>query len=824
MIPVNNSQTNYGTQGPAPKQVSGNTLKPKDILVIALSHWYWFILSIAIALAAAYLVIRSTRPTYTRVASIMIKNDLSKNQSTTTVNGFSDAALFNTNTDVNNEVFLLSSPTMIKDVIKRLNLQQYCDVHGIFHDETLYGQSLPIEVEMENINDNDQCSFDIEMKKDSTYIMSNFMRNGQPLPSKNLTAKLRQKVKTPLGNITVKPSPYYYVHNMVITVNHETLQNTLNDVTTRLNVETASDNSTIINLNYEDVQPQRAEEILATLIAVYNESWVKDRNQITVSTNEFIKDRLAAIEDELGNVEDKIATYKTEHLIATSAEDASSLYMGQANEASNQLTNLNNQLYMSRYVRGYLTNDNNKNQLIPANQGIDNADLSSQISEYNSTLMRRNTLVSASSEQNPLVQDLDVKLNEMRNALVFSVDNHIAGLNTQMSGTRSIQGKSIARLAAAPGQSKYLLSVERQQAVKENLYMYLLQKREENELNQAFTAYNNRVVSAPSGSNEPTAPVKSKIYIIALVIGLAVPAIILFLRETMNNAVRGRKDLEELSIPFIGEIPLAQGTKKFKDKFKNIRWNPFKKRKFVEDKTLHILVKEKSRNVINEAFRVVRTNLEFMSARGEKGNIIMLTSFNPNSGKTFVATNLITSFAIKNKKVLAIDLDLRKSSLSAMVDKPKQGISDYLTGMIKNVDDVIVKGKTHPNLDIIPVGTIPPNPTELLSEKTLEDVLKELSTKYDYVFLDCPPVEIVADATIVGRHVDMTMFIIRADLMDRALLPEVQKYYEDGRLPKMSMILNGTSDAFSYYGYHRYGSRYGYHYSYGSSYGGYTQK
>ena len=483
---------------------------------------------------------------------------------------------------------------------------------------------------------------------------------------------------------------------------------------------------------------------------------------------------------------------------------------------------------MARYVRGYLTNPNNKFTLIPANQGVNSPNISSQIAEYNTLLLSRNNLLSASSMQNPLIQEKDLQLDELRNALIASVDNHIASLNVALHSAMSLQGQANRKIASSPGQSKYLQNVERQQKVKENLYLYLLQRREENALSQAFTAYNNRVINSPTGSNVPTSPVPVMIWAIGGILGLAVPGLIIFLMEAINNKVRGRKDLNELSIPFLGEIPQHRHHRTFKERmvgpWKNL-WEKImvglKLGEVKEDKTLHILVKDHSRNVINEAFRVIRTNIEFMTAKNTRGKVIMLTSFNPNSGKTFVVTNLITSFAIKKKRVVAIDLDLRKASLSAMVDKPKIGIADYLSGVTDSFDDIVVRDATHEYLDVVPVGTIPPNPTELLFDDRLPQLIDELRSQYSYIILDCPPVEIVADATIVGRCVDTTLFIIRAEVLDRSLLPDIQKYYEENRLPKMSVILNGTKEGFSYYGYNRYGARYGYYG--GSGYGGYTK-
>jgi len=285
------------------------------------------------------------------------------------------------------------------------------------------------------------------------------------------------------------------------------------------------------------------------------------------------------------------------------------------------------------------------------------------------------------------------------------------------------------------------------------------------------------------------------------------PAIVIFIAENMNTKVRGRKDLENMTIPFVGEIPLAY----HQDKQGSI----FRKKKLPETHT--IVVKEKSRNLVNEAFRVVRTNLEFMLGKEGQSRVIMVTSANPGSGKTFITMNLAKSLAIKGKKILVIDLDMRKASLSSYVDSPRIGISNYLSGQVENFSEIIVKGKVYPGLDVIPVGTIPPNPTELLFDLRLEQMLSTLKAEYDCIFIDCPPVEIVADASIINKLSDMTLFIIRSGLLDRSMLYEIEEFYTDQRYKNMAIILNGTSEAYGHYGY-RYGYRYGYNYGYGKGY------
>ncbi len=819
MLPLDN-------QSPATKapQMSGTAQMQKttspmtmvmDVLMNYLSKWYWFVLCIGLGLTGSYLYLKTTPPVYTRSASIMIKNDAKEVQT--------QMSFISSSVDISNELYTLKSRDIAAAAVKNLRLDVTYYGMGRFHEEIVYGSNMPVKVLPLQLNDQESADFIFELRPDSTFTMTEFTRGGVSVPG-GVKGKIGGKVKTPIGEIEVVKVDNTAPMNIRVRVDRQPVPVAINQVTSNLSVGAISDQSTIISITYTDESPQRAEDIISAIIAEYNESWMADSNRKTVATTEFIKERLGVIEKELGNVENDISTYKSANLIPAGSNDVSSMYIEQANTATTQATEINSQLYMARYVRNYLMNTANKYTLIPANQTFSNANLGSQISEYNNLLMTRNNMLNVTSEQNPLVQRKDQQLDGLRSALVASIDNYIATLNVSLRSAQSVKGVANQKIASSPAQSKYLLSVERQQKVKENLYLYLLQKREESELSQAFTAYNTRIISSPTGSNVPTFPVPQLIWLIGAAAGFAVPALLIFLLEAVNNKVRSRKDLVGITIPFIGEIPLYRHHRTFKEKvfgpwkkfYANIKNRLFPEDDFIEDKTLHILVKDHSRNVINEAFRVIRTNIEFMTAKGGRGRVIMNTSFAPNSGKTFVVTNLITSFAIKKQKVLAIDLDLRKASLSAMVGKPKIGIADYLSGVTDSFDDVVIRNATHQYLDIVPVGTIPPNPTELLFDDRLAELLEELRDEYAYIILDCPPVEIVADASIIGKYADATLFIVRAEYLDKSMLPDIQEYYEEGKLPKMSLILNGTADAFSYYGgYRRYG--------YGGSYGGYTR-
>lgn len=773
-------------------------LRLQDLVILCLIKWKWFVLSLFCFIGIAVLYILKTPPVYTRTASILVKEDSKGNSSfSSELSSFADMGLFNANTNVNNELTSIQSPAIILEVVKRLHLDMNYYKDGVFYKNPLYGHTLPVMASIIGLADNDFCSFTLQIDKNRKVELSDFSLNGEDIDNERICkGTLKDSISTPIGKIVVDVTSYYKDNEeFLLYVTHSGIVTSVDDCLSRLTANLNNEKTTIIDLSYQDLSIQCAEDFLNTLISVYNENWVKDKNQIAISTSQFINERLGVIENELGSVDNDISSYKSENLIPD-VQAVSNMYMTQANEANAQILGLNNQLYMARYIRSFVTNESNSSQLLPANSGINSVILEQQIAEYNDKLLQRNSLVANSSTNNPIVKDMDNALVSMRKAVVSSIDNQISALNTQIRGFRNSEQQSTARIASNPTQAKYLLSVERQQKVKEALYLFLLQKREENELSQAFTAYNTRIITPPTGKLTPTAPVKRNILLAAFLVGLLVPVIIIVIRENMNTKVRGRKDLEKLTMPFIGEIPLY-GKEKHRGKKKT------------DNEDSKILVKEKSRNIINEAFRVIRTNIEFMMEQDGSTKVIMLSSVNPSSGKTFVAMNLAASFSVNDKKVMVLDLDMRKASLSNYVDSPKQGISNYLGGQIEDWKEIIVKKEDYPNLDIIPVGTIPPNPAELLFKPQISQLLKTFREEYDVVIIDCPPIELVADASIIAKWTDMTVFIVRAGLMEREMLPVVESYYTDKKFHNMSLLLNGTTAA-GHYGYHRYGYHYGY--------------
>lgn len=785
-----------------PKQAD-DFIRIQDLFYLCVNKWYWFVISLAVTIGIAIIYLLTTPPVYTRSASLLIKEDSKGNSLGDAANLMGDFDLFKTNTNVNNEIQSLQSPAVMLDVVKRLHLDINYYIDGGFYKKVLYGRDCPYTVNFNDLKDNESVAFTINPSQDGHIILEDFLRDGEDVEG-TISIMLNDTVDTPIGSLVVTAANDSSTYNAPIYVARIGYQKIVEDYVSNLSMTLSDEKSTVINLAFKDVCIQRAEDVLNTVIAVYNENWIKDKNQIAVSTSAFISDRLGVIEQELGNVDENISSYKSEHLLPD-VQAAASMYMEQSTATNAQILGLNTQLSMARYIRNYLTNSTSKNQLLPANSGIESPGIEQQIANYNTAQLRRNDLVANSSERNPLVIDMDQSLEDMRRAIVTSIDNHITTLNTQIRSLQQSEQQTTARIAANPTQGKYLLSVERQQKVKEALYLFLLQKREENELSQAFTAYNTRVITPPSGSLIPTAPIKRNIALIAFAMGVLIPVVIIFVRENMNTKVRGRKDLESLSVPFVGEIPLAESSKKKK-----------------ATQTKEIVIQQGKRDIVNEAFRVLRTNLEFiLDAKEDKdrASVTLITSFNPGSGKTFLTMNIAATFAMKGKRVLVVDGDLRHGSASAYVGSPKKGLSDYLGKREDNCEDLIVEKENYPGLFVLPVGTIPPNPTELLAEPRLAELMEKMRSRFDYILIDCPPIDIVADTQIIEKLADRTVFIVRAGLLERDMLPKLQSDYDAKRFKNMALVLNGTIGGSSRYGY-RYGYKYGYKYGYAYGYGG----
>ena len=794
-------------------------IRLQDLLYLCLAQWRWFILSLVVTCGIATFYNLTTPNVYQRTASLMIKDE-SKAQGigSDVASMFSDMGMGNMKSNVNNELIAIQSPAVLLETGKRLKLDVDYAIDGRFHKEALYGADLPVTVDFVGFTDEQSGSFKLQLKGDGSYVISKLKgvtRDNLPVDdSDEITGRIGQIIRTPLGKIKVDKAPAFtqFVSGEdepVLYVSRCNVYAMTDRIKGSLSASLSDVKSTVIDLTYKDVLAKRAEDVINTIITVYRKNWLEDKNQMTISTSHFITERLGVIERELGDVDKNISAFKSSNLLPD-VEAAAQQYMQKSTEVDKQIMDLNSRLAIAQYIRNYLTGKVGKNQLLPSNTGIESPGIEQQITEYNKNQLERNNIVANSSEQNPLVADYDQSLASMRKSIAASLDNFVVTLKTQLSTLQANEAATTSQIASNPNQAKYLQTVGRQQKVKEALYLFLLQKREENELSKAFTAYNTRIITPPTGDNTPVEPVRRKILLIALVLGFLIPVVVIYIREKANTTVRGRKDLKKVTVPFLGEIPFSISRKNRPTLEQRIKF--WKKPKEVR----MVVVKAGKRDIVNEAFRVLRTNFEFTIGTHPEQNVIVFTSFNPGSGKSHIADNMAMSLAIKKKKVLLIDGDLRHGSTSMLINSPGEGLSDYLNGRIADIHDILYKGEENglvKHFDVIPIGTIPPNPTELLFTPLLEKMIKTMREEYDYVFIDCPPIEVVADTPIYEQFADRTIFVVRAGLMERSMLPEVDALYKAKKFKNMTLILNGTKARGG-----RYGSHYGYGYGYGYGY------
>lgn len=774
-----------------------NAIPLRDLLFHCLSRWYWFVISLTVTLGLAVLYILSTPPTYVRYTEILIKENSNGGKGGDGLNNFASAQ---STADAETEMLALRSPGIMKEVIDSLELGVEYKTEGRFHDAVMY-KSSPIAVNALDLYENDNATFWAELNNNKTLKLHSFTKNGEELDGE-VDLKIGDTIATPVGKLHVAATEHYNrFAGERVHVNRKGRNSVINEFCSKIKTEFVNEESSIVRLSIKDISNNRADDILRAITEIYNRQWIERNNGNIVKISEFIRQRIDSLQVELSLLDKEIAAFKSENkLTATKIEDLNS----EVNKIDNsRLIEFNSQFELTKFVKKIVVENAGNKNILPANTGADIPGIEELITSYNQEIIKRDRYIENSSEANPLVADCNDKLNAMYKSINDAVDSHLENirrsiaLEEQKGTTKKVEfSKNTEQIKDAQG-------LLRQRKVKSALYLFLLQKLEETELSKEFEASNNRVLVPPTGTKVPVEPMQKQSIMLAIAVGLLLPLTIIFIIIITNRKVRGRKDLEEVNIPFLGEIPF--------------NGKPSKKKK--KGVAPEIIVKSGSRNVVNEAFRVLRTNLQFMNDKEQDSHVIAMTSFNPGSGKTFLSVNIAASLALKDAKVLVIDGDMRHGSTSEYAGSPEIGLSDYLSGGVSNINDLIVNIEGHPNLDILPVGSIPPNPTELLHGDTFGELIKEMRTKYEYIFIDCPPIDIVADTQIIEEHADRTLFVIRVGLLNRDMLDELEEMYENKRFKNLSMILNGT-----YGGGGKYSYKYGYSYGYGYGYGYYNKK
>lgn len=768
-----------------------NVITLRDIVELFLNNWHWFAISAVLCVAAAWLYLSSVSPVYQRNAVMLVKSNNQNAQND--LSGMLELNGIPGGSSVENEVYILRSYQILNDVVQRLHLDvDYIARNGLRRNH-LFGE-LPFEVRFLDIYPG-YTELTVSVVDEKKCRLSHLEVGGEDKDFNELVV-FNDTLSTPAGRIIVSQKPEYisqYIGKDIL-VTRSDFETATNAVMERIQTSAMDQKSTLVNIICQDVNIARADAILSTILLVYNETIVEDKNRIASNTARFIDDRIVIISHELGEVENKLTTFKQEHRIVDLSTNAN-LYLQEGSKAKEESIQLEAQLSVVEFIKNYVTDKTKSADLIPNVSGVGDTGVQTQIESYNEMMLQRNRLVGNSGENNPVVQNMNNNLAAMRSTIAGSIDNYMRTIRLRLQNARKVENKVNKSIESIPQQEKYALDVMRQQSIKETLYTYLLQKREETAMQLAVTEANIRVVEAPFGSRKPIAPKRMIILMASIVVGIVIPFIYFRLREFWNTGVRGRKDVEDMTtLPVLGEIPSrkeGQG----------------------DDQ---IVVSENKNDRITEAFRLLRTNLDFMNKGAQ---ILMFTSTMAGEGKTFVSRNLAVILASTGKKVILVDTDIRKrtqSKLSGM--QRKEGVSTFLSGTYDEVSQLIIPGQLHKNVDMLPAGSIPPNPAELLMSDRLEQLMEKLKKQYDYIILDNVPALIVADASIVNRVAEITMYVIRDGVLDRRYLTELERLHQEKKFNNMCVVLNDVKDKGSRYGY---GYSYGYGYGYG--YGYYTE-
>lgn len=761
-----------------------------DIWGLIWGHKWWYVASLAFFLCVGVFYLYVTPKVYSRVAKVLIDES---NQDATMRNlGVASAGMMRLRSfnSVENEIETFASPDLMQVVVERLGLQTRYVQEQLLRDVELY-RNCPFEARFAGENPHSPYSFKVTPVGEEGFVLSEFRLKDEKF-KEEVPGSYGDTLQTPVGKVVLYPVETDVDFNHPVKVSWTTGMSAAKAFCRNMHIALSGKESSVLVFSINDTYPSRASSILSTLIDVYNEMWINNKNRAAINTTDFINERLVVIEKELGLVEDALKQYKSKNNL-TDIKAVAQSYVTESSEYATKAFEVNNQLSIAQYIKEYLNNPANSLSLIPSNLGLTSASVEAQIKEYNDIVLQRDRLLSGGGENNPMVTDLNAALASIRTAILRSIDNLIATLQLQLSKIESQEKQILARMSSNSGQELQLLSIERQQQITQELYMFLLQKREENELAALINVGNTRVIMNPNGSSNPVSPNRMMILFVMIVLGCGAPFGFFLVRKLLDTSIKHKSDLGNLSVPFLAEIP-----KMGKDGFNRDECK--------------VIVKPGSRDMMNEAFRVLRTNVDLMLGKNAGSRVIMFTSFNPGAGKTFSIMNVAASMSLKKSKAIIVDLDLRKATLSQALGKEHTGVAAYLNGKIDDyrpyVDEIA------PDLYHLPVGTLPPNPTELLLTDRFARMVDDLKQEYDYVFLDCPPIDIVADASLITEKADMTIFVLRSGRIDKASIPYIDELYRSGKYSHMAMILNGVEFEQKKYGYGRHG--YGYGYGYGN--------
>ena len=772
----------------------------REIFDVFLYNWKWFLLSIVVCVALSRLYLATKPNIYRRQAVMLVKEGNGPNRRS----AISTDALMSLNgvlsgSSVKNEVYILRSHQLLKEVAKNLHLDVTYTLKQRLQNVSLYDVK-PFEVQFTDEDTVVVASFEAQVLNQNEVKISKMGSLAEDFDFEK-TVRFGQRVDSPVGSFTIIPNPAN-IDNFIdkpIIVAHLDLDRAANIVGSGVGTGEIDRESSLVQIICTDTNIKRADDVLAALLEAYKQSIIDDKNKLAQSTADFIEDRIELISKELSSVEGQLASFKQSNNLVDLSQNAQ-VYMQQSSAARQRTIQLQAQQATISYLLDYLKSKSEGNNLIPTLGGITDAGIQTQIAKYNELMLQRNRLVENSGENTPTIKEMDTNLKQMKQSIIVSVQGYAASVDVQVRQAHREEQDLKGQLSSVPQKERQVLDIARQQSIKETLYTYLLNKREETALQLAISEANIRIVEQPYGSTVPISPRRSVILLAALMIGIILPFFIIYAINLLNMGVRGRRDIETYTtIPVIGEIPHIRG--------------------FEEEK---IVVSEKSNDAVSEAFRLLRFNLNFVN---KDACVIMFTSTIPNEGKTFISRNFAQTLSIAGKKVILIDTDVRKRTQTAVNGASrKEGLTSYLNGTIEDLSELIIKGDERYNVDLLPAGVRPPNPAELLMSNRLDMLIDKLKEIYDYVVVDNVPAQVVADAGIVNRIADLTIYIVRDRVIDRRYLPELERLHQENKFNNLTILLNDARAEKKGYGYGYSSYNYTYTYGYGYGYGNRRRK
>ncbi|PKR79947.1 hypothetical protein CW751_12760 [Brumimicrobium salinarum] len=769
-----------------------DNINVQEILRKYLQHWKWILLFVFLTCGTAFFYLKVQPSTYISTASVLVKDD-KKGSLGSNVDIFSDLGLAKGNSNLHNEIEVFKSRDLIQKVVRKLGLNAQLTQKNtpLTADVYYYKNKTPFRfIFADSTQQKYKHNFTLVIDKvnnTNVYIQQKTNENGQLKTTTIGEVKYDHFFNTKAGAVKIIKTEHFTDEQLGEKFNYkfQSLAAATDRWKASFEVNTVNKDASVLTLSAKGVMKQANNDFIDQLIIEHEENAIADKNEITKNTSAFISERMKVIEEELSDVETTNEQFKVDNRLVDVQKNAE-ISLEQDGAIEKEIVSTNIQMSLAAYMVDYLSEIDNYNTLLPANLGLMDQSVNQMIVEYNKLVMERNKYIQGASESNPLAVKLERQIASLKPSITQSLKASEESLKMKLKKLNKEASKYKGQIADIPEFERRYREIQRQLQIKETLYLYLLQKREENEIAMASTLGNVKIIDRPYANNNPIAPKKKIIFLAAFILGIALPVALIYVRDLLDNKIRSVEELEETDLPVVGNIPQS---KKREDLF----------------------TVGAERSVIAEAYRMLRTNMNFLLEKKEEGHVVFLSSSIAAEGKTYTAMNLANTLALTQKKVILVGLDLRAPKLAKYLGHKEGtlGVSNYLANEDLQLNDLIMKPENDIHYDYIFSGAIPPNPSELLTRPRMKEMFEQLKQTYDYVIVDTSPMALVVDTMSVLTYADLLLYVVRANHAEKASIAVPQRLKKEGKIDKIAFVLNGSTRQNGGYGYGNYGYGYG---------------